>query len=316
MDNLTHTLTGLAIGRAGLNRLHPKAVWVLMLAANIPDIDIVALAGGQVAYFSQHRAITHALAMMPVMAILPVLLVFALSRSWVGWKGAYLISLVGVASHLLLDWTNAYGIRLGLPFSGRWFHADLNNIVDGWIWAVLILALLGPLLGRLVSSEIGAKPGQGKGLAIFALSFILVYDFGRYLLHERVVAALNSRVYDGAPATLVGAFPGPMNPLRWVAWANTDRLAIRFDVNLAAEFDPGAGSRFYKPEPSPAMEAANRLEAFQVMRDFSLYPLWTVSPADEPEGASRVELRDERFPFAATAVVDKAGRVVGSSFHY
>jgi inner membrane protein len=46
MDNLTHTLTGLMLSRAGLNRWHPRASLVLMLSANIPDIDFVAVARG------------------------------------------------------------------------------------------------------------------------------------------------------------------------------------------------------------------------------------------------------------------------------
>ena len=41
---------------------------------------------------------------------------------------------LGVASHLLLDWTNSYGIRLLFPFSLQWFHLDLNALTDGPIW--------------------------------------------------------------------------------------------------------------------------------------------------------------------------------------
>ncbi len=52
MDNLTHTLTGLALSRAGLNRWYTRPALVLMLAANIPDIDIVTIAGGPLTYFS------------------------------------------------------------------------------------------------------------------------------------------------------------------------------------------------------------------------------------------------------------------------
>ncbi len=316
MDNLTHTLTGLALSRAGLSRFYARAPLVLMLSANVPDIDIVTLLGGRLAYFAAHRGLTHAVTMLPLMAILPVLVVLAIARSTAGWRSAYALSCLGVASHLLLDWTNAYGIRLLLPFSGEWFHWDLNSVVDIWIWGVLLLALLGPLLGRLVSSEIGAKPGSGQGLAIFALVFFLAYDFGRYLLHQRAIEMLNSRIYDGAAPTRVGAFPEAVSPLRWVAWADTERTATRFDLNVALPFDPSSGTEFFKPEPAPALDAAKRTESFEVLQNFALYPLWSLSPADQPEGATRVELRDERFPFAATAVVDRSNRVLRSGFHY
>ena len=316
MDNLTHTLTGLALSRAGLNRFYTRPALVLVVAANLPDIDVISALGGGVSYLDHHRGITHSLFMLPVLALIPVLLALTISRSRAGLVGAYVLSLIGLGSHLLLDWTNAYAIRLLLPFSGTWFHSDLNSVVDVCIWAVLLLAVLGPLLGRLVSSEIGAKPGSGRGLAIFALSFILVYDYGRFLLHERAVSTLNSRVYDGEPPARVGVFPGAVNPLRWVAWVETGSAAIRYDLDLTTSFDPGAGTKFYKPEMTPAIQAAKATEAFRVMGQFAIYPLFMVSPADEPEGGTRVELRDERFPFLAWALVDRGAHVVRSGFHF
>ncbi len=150
MDNLTHTLTGLALSRAGLGRFYARPALVLMVAANMPDVDVISLAGGPLLYLQWHRGITHSLFLMPVMAIFPVLLALAVARSTAGWKAAYALSLIGVGSHLLIDWTNAYAVRLLLPFSGEWLHGDLNSVVDVWIWLVLLLAALGPLLGRLV----------------------------------------------------------------------------------------------------------------------------------------------------------------------
>ena len=312
MDNLTHSLTGLMFSRAGLNRFHPRASLVLMIAANAPDIDIVSWFGGVPTYLQYHRGLTHSLAFMPVLAALPVLLLAAFSRSWTGWRGAYLLSLIGIASHLLLDWTNTYAIRLLLPFSGEWLHLDWLFVFDVWVWAVLLLAVIGPLLGRLVSSEIGAKPGSGRGLAIFALVFSSVYGFGRSLLHQRAVDTLNSRIYRGIAPTSVAAFPGPFNPLRWTGWVQTDRFSTRFDLNLASDFDPTVGTTFYNPDPSAAMEAARSTELFQRFLRFCIYPLWSVTPATEPEGATLVRIEDKRFGFGVSAVVDKSNRVIRS----
>ncbi len=159
MDNLTHSLTGLMLSRTGLNRWYPRADLVLIVAANIPDIDILAIARGPLYYFEQHRGITHSFAALPVMAFLPVLLACAIGRTMRGWAAAWGISIIGVLSHLLLDLTNTYGVRLLYPFSSQWFHLDLNNLFELLIWAVLLLGWLGPLMGKLVNSEIGAKSG-------------------------------------------------------------------------------------------------------------------------------------------------------------
>jgi inner membrane protein len=317
MDNLTHTLTGLALSRAGLNRWYSRPALLLILAANIPDIDILTISRGTFNYFEEHRGITHAVVMMPVMALLPVLLVCVIGRTTRGWKAAYVLSLIGVASHLLLDWTNAYGIRLLFPFSSRWFRLDLNSLTDLWIWAVLLLAFLGPLLGRLVSTEIGAKPGAGRGLAFFALAFIPAYDFGRYMIHQRALETLNSRIYQGGPPIRVAAFPASAgNPFDWSGWVERPEFVMRFSMNLLGEFDPTGGTIIYKPEPSPALEAARQAFVVRKFLEFAQFPLWRVTPMADPEGARRVDVRDWRFPFTASVTVDASNRLLSSSFHY
>jgi inner membrane protein len=317
MDNITHTLTGLALSRAGFNRWYSHSALVLVLAANAPDVDIAMALRGSLPYFAYHRGITHAILMVPVLALLVALLVCLCTRSMQGWKAAYGLAIVGVASHLLLDWTNAYGVRLLLPFSAEWFRVDLNNIIDLWIWGVLLMATIGPLLGRLVSSEIGAKPGSGRGLAIFALSFLLVYDAGRYFVHQRALDILNSRVYQGGAPLRVAAFPTSIaNPFKWTGWIDRPAFAMRFSMDLLGDFDPGTGTIFFKPEPGPAMDAARQTHPVQVFLDFAQFPLWRIIPVADPEGAHRVEVRDWRFPFTAGATVDASNGVVSSYFHF
>src|SRR5260370_12567922 len=120
------------MSRAGLDRWHPRAALVLMLSANAPDLDVVSAFGGALSYLQYHRWLTHAVAMVPFMALLTALLFCAISRSFRFFKQAFWLSLAGVGSHLLLASTNAYGIRLFLPFSPRWFSLDLFNLVVIW----------------------------------------------------------------------------------------------------------------------------------------------------------------------------------------
>jgi len=317
MDNLTHSLTGLMLSQAGLKRFYPQATLVLILSANIPDIDFVAIVRGPLYYFEQHRGITHSIAAAPVMALLAVLITCAIARSMRGWVVAWGLALIGVASHLLLDWTNVYGIRFLYPFSSQWFHLDLINLFDLLVWAVLLLGWVGPILGKLVSGEIGAKPGTGRGMAIFALSFFLIYDFGRFLSHQRAVEILNSRVYAEGPPIRAAAFPSAgVSPLEWQGWIERPEFVMRFAVNVLKEFDPTAGKTIFKPPPSPAIEAARQAHPVAVFLRFAQYPLWSVMAVDNPEGAQDVEVTDWRFPFGAQALVDASNRVISSSFHF
>ena len=326
MDPLTHTLTGLALSRAGLKRCCPYATGVVLLAAIIPDVEVASALWGETAYLHWHRHITHTLLMMPVMALAAVLLARLAVRKPLNWPRAYALSLLGLASHLLLDWANPYGVRFLLPFSGQWFRLDITAVIDFWIWAVLLVALLGPALSRLVSSEIGARPGSGRGLAIFALLLLLCYQSGRYVLHQRAAAVLDSRRYEGSVPTRVAAFPGSWNPFCWRGLAETQGSYSIHEVNLLREFDPSRGLVLYKPEPSPAQaaawNAAAQTPAFRAFSQFSQYPLRRFIPSEVPEQGLCVEVMDLRYgspllpQFVATAMVDPQGRVRESRFAF
>ena len=134
MDNVTHTLTGLALSRAGLNIHVPRATFLLIVAANIPDIDMITLFEGRLRNLEIHRGYSHALIGLPFMAVISVLLTALVFRSRLPWFTAWLVSCVGVASHLLLDWSMTYGVRLLLPFSSSWYYLDIFNLIDWLSW--------------------------------------------------------------------------------------------------------------------------------------------------------------------------------------
>lgn len=324
MDNLTHSLTGLLLARAGLDRLTPRAHWVLLAAANAPDLDVVSAASGALAYLQYHRHGTHSLALLPLMALLGPVVVRVVSRRPLEWRGAYLASLAGVASHLALDWTNIYGVRLLLPFSERWLRLDITSVVDFWIWGALLGAFLWPWLSRLVASEIGSpdkRPG-GRRLAMLALAFLALYDASRAALHARAVAVLETRVYGGEPVERAAATPGPANPFSWRGVVETASTWQVHEVNLLAEFDPSRGRVFPKPEPGPALEAARRSHTFREFLRFSQLPAWRVTPAPDPENAQQVEAIDMRFGspaapgFMAGALVSDRGEVLKTWFRF
>jgi inner membrane protein len=326
MDPLTHSLTGLCMSRAGFKRWCPRATAILLVAANAPDLDLVTAIGGQTSYLHYHRHLTHSLAMIPVMALLALLIVRLFSRGPFAWRRGYIAALAGAATHPLLDWTNIYGIRLLLPFSGEWFRLDITNVFDFCLWAALLLAVLAPLLSGLVSSEIGGRRGGGRGWAVFGLAFLLLYDGGRFVLHQRAVAVLDSRLYEGSVPARVAAFPGAANPLRWSGLAETREFYALVPVNLDNEFEPSSAQILYKPERNAlntrAESVASRTEPFRVFLDFSQFPYWSFSPVEDPDGGIRVEATDLRFAapppdrFVATALIAPDFRVLRAWFGF
>lgn len=315
MDNLTHTAAGLCLSRAGLNRWTPQASAILMLAANAPDVDVVSAVGGPVSYLHFHRHLTHSLVAMPVMAILCVLLVRAVSRKPVRWRGAFAAAMIGVASHLALDYTNGYGIRLLLPFSQQFYRLEWTNVIDLWIWAAFLLAMGAPFLARLVGSEISSSSRRAlypsRGWPVFALVFLTLYNGARGVLHARAIGELQSRIYQDAAPLRTAAVPDAANPLRWRGIVETQDFYALVDVNLAGTFDPSRARIVHKAEMDPAIEAAKRTETFQVFLRFSEFPQWSVSPGEERDNSKLVSVVDMRFTgFAANALQDASGRVL------
>ncbi len=150
MDNLTHSLVGALLGQMGLKRKTGLAMPTLIIAANIPDIDAVAVLLGGHQHLALRRGLTHG----PIaMVLLPLLLWGAMIwfDNWQTRRGkrpekrfplhkGWLLALavIGCLSHPLFDWFNSYGIRLLEPFSSQWFYGDTLFIIDIWIWAALI----------------------------------------------------------------------------------------------------------------------------------------------------------------------------------
>jgi inner membrane protein len=322
LDNLTHSLVGLFLARAGFKHVTPRGTAIMVLAANAPDFDTVCWFGGAANYIHWHRNITHSLIALPFMALLSVAIVRWLGRTKIRWLPAFLIAMVAVASHLILDLTNVYGVRLLLPFSGHWFHWDLTPVIDLIVWAVLLLGVAAPWFARLVGSEIGEpKHEAGAGWAVAALLLFGAYDYGRSVLHDHAVAMMDSRIYQGLTPRRTGAFPEG-NPLLWDGVAELSNAYVKVPVDLRGSFHPESGETFYKAERTPAIEAAMRSEPFQRFLEFVQYPIWVSEPAAEPEHATRVSLVDLRFGtpnapgFEAVATVSDRDQVVDSAFTF
>ncbi len=318
MDNLTHSFIGVALARAGLKRLTPQATGLMVLAANLPDLDIVSLAGGELFYLDVHRGVTHGVAAAPLLALLPVLL-FRLLGKPVPWLGGWVASLVGLASHLGLDFVTSYGTHLAAPFSQSWYQWPVLFIFDSVLALVLLLALVGPALSKLVAGEIGGKASTGRGWAIFALCFTMLWLGGRGLMKSRAEQLLSARVQQGMSPRRVLALPTTFSPLMWRGLVETDSFYAVHEMNLLLEFDPERGQILAKPS-AEMQAAAKKSEVLRRFLNFSQWPVWRVVPMDEPAGAQRVTVFDLRFSddgsaFRTVVDVDAAGRILEESFH-
>jgi inner membrane protein len=330
LDNLTHTLTAVAISHAGLNRKTRFATLALVIGSSLPDIDSVSRFDSSATYLKYHRGITHSLLGVIVLGVLLAAAVHYLGRRArakktgppVDARWLLVCSLLATTSHLLLDFTNAYGVRPFMPFSGRWYAWDIMFIIDPLLLVLLALGLGLPWLLRLVSEEVGArKPSYQRG-AIFALSCMVLLWGLRDFAHRRVLGLLDSHTYLQENPQRVGAFPTPVNPFAWTGVVETASVYHVLPANaLEDDVDATRTRVFRKAESTPPLEAALKTRTAAIFLDFARFPWDSVA---ETEDGYDVTLRDLRFLSSATARrgfvvdvrLDKQLRVRSESFSF
>lgn len=147
LDNLTHSLVGAAISKAGAERMTPLATTTLVVSANAPDVDVLSYARGEYFALAFRRGLTHG---WPAVLLLPFL-VTAVLLAWDRWVRRrndpnarparvlpmLALSAAGLSTHPTLDWMNTYGMRWSLPFDDTWSYGDALFIIDPWIWLTL-----------------------------------------------------------------------------------------------------------------------------------------------------------------------------------
>jgi len=330
VDNVTHTLTALALSQAGLNRKTRFATLALVVGANLPDVDVLWAHGGSATYLEHHRGITHSFLGVTVLGTMLGCLIYFVGRRAAPKMNAppldlrWLIILgwIGTASHLLLDFTNAYGVRPFLPFSDRWFAWDIMFIFDPLLLALLALGLGIPAILRLASEEVGAQRPTYRRGAIFSLVCLVLLWGVRDLAHRRVLEFLDSHTYGEENPVRLGAFPSLANPFSWTGVVETESAYHMLPANaLDSDVDATDTEVFRRPQSSPVLDAALKTRTGVIFASFARF-LWT--EVHESDDGSEVLLRDLRFfspsspnhGFVARIELDKDLRARSESFSF
>ncbi len=310
VDNITHSLFGALLSKAGLEKLTPYATPLCVAAANAPDLDIVS-GVDPAAYLVWHRHLTHGFAAIPLMAAVAVAVTWAgvwvlakiLRRRPVALplKRAWLAALLPAASHPLLDWTNSYGLRPWLPFSAEWTSLDLLFIVDFYVWGILLAGAIGAYVWRK-----RARLAAGIGLAAFGFYLMLSIHW-----HAKALQAVQRL---DATAARTAAWPAPWNPFLWVGWAEIDGQDVWVPIDLRAP-DLSEAEFHDRPKRPALVERAWETRLGLAYAQFVRYPLVRVD-------GNQVTLSDFRFyrfgrvGFACNIAFDEAGDVLRERFEF
>jgi inner membrane protein len=289
-------MAGWALGQAGLKTKTRKGLAALILAANMPDIDVFF---GNAPWdpLAIHRGFTHGivggvLVMPPILAgLLWLLDRWQLGRgttfrSGLAMRFGWLILLCyfGAITHPLLDLLTTYSVQLLSPFSNRWYHADGLFIIDLWVWLALALGI-GISKRREQKGRSWHRPAQ------IAVAVVLAYIGANLIITERADAAV-TRWAGARPVTALFASPPPV--LSWqrgLVWREDD-------CYRRAEFSPFRGLGPVSECQPTGMDLPEVREAIRSDPRLRKFLKWSILPqADVARGrcSIAVSIGDARY---------------------
>lgn len=285
MDNLCHTLVGAALGEAGLKRRTGFGSGTLMIASNLPDIDVLVFATG-IPSVAFRRGWTHGVladVLLPVVLTGAVMLVARRrGRTDIRPGQTLLLAYAGVIIHVLMDLLNNYGVRLLMPFSQRWFYGDVLFIIDPWLWIVLGAGIW------FARRRKSVRPARGS--LLLAAAYVLAMVVSARLARAEIVDRWQQ--VQGHPPRAVMVGPVPITPLRRqvIIDAGDHYETGTFTWQpRSVRFDSAA---IPKNDADPRVAAARNAPNIRAFLVWSRFPFWTLEPADS---GTRVTVGDMRF---------------------
>jgi len=312
------------MGRAGLNRKTALATLTLTLAAEAPDLDIIGRFWGPAFGFEHHRGFTHSFLGVPLVAIVVVGFVYLVWRLRgrrtndpnlpPRWGLLFLYACLAGLSHILLDFTNNYGVRPFWPFSEKWYSWDIVFIIEPIMFGLLVLGLIVPAIFSLIDIEVGARRRgpRGRVAATVALIGVVLLWGVRDYEHRKAINALNAQTYNGVDPLRVSAYPTWASPFHWYGVAETPAFFALAPVDsLGPDVDPeGRMDIRYKPEETPVTLAAKRSYAGRAFLDWAKYPIAETEILEPPEEGYIVHFQDLRYVQMPNAFGGTRGRRV------
>jgi len=289
MDNLCHTLVGAAFGQAGLKNRTRFGSATLMIASNLPDVDVLVFATStpSVAF---RRGWTHGPIAQTLLPIALTVAVLVIARAWPTRGGAVpvrarwllLLSYIGVMSHVLLDVLNPYGLRILAPFDWRWFYGDTLFIIDPWLWLVLGI-------GVWTARRRDALAPARLSLVVAAI-YIVAMVAGARAARAIVVDAWRAEHGTSPRSVMVG--PRPITPF-------TRDIVVdagsHYQRGIFRWFEPRVtfgSATVPKNDTDPRVARAREAPNVRGFLVWSRFPFWTLTPAT---GGTEVTVGDMRF---------------------
>ncbi len=206
MDSLSQLALGAAVGVAVMGRrtaLWKAAAWGAV-CGTLPDLDALIDHGDPLSNMVLHRADSHALFWLSLLAAPLGVAIAWLARERALLKPWVLATWLALITHPLLDWFTIYGTQLLRPFSAEPLGVGSIFIIDP-------LYTLPLLLGTGLALRGGAAALRCNAAGLLLSSLYL----GWSLLAQQHVAGLARQSLQGQGVERLLVTPSPFNTVLW-----------------------------------------------------------------------------------------------------
>ena len=175
MDIFTQALLGSAVAQLGAKKSEIKiATFIGCIAGILADADIfIQSANDPLLFLDYHRHFTHAIAFIPIGALIGAIVCWPFVRKNIIFSRLYFFAFLGYLLSGVLDAFTGYGTHLLLPFSDERVAGSIISIID----PVFTLSLLVGVIGNLKY--------KSKNIIIYSLIFCAAYMATAYLQQDR-----------------------------------------------------------------------------------------------------------------------------------
>jgi inner membrane protein len=273
MDNLTHTMLGVALARAGLaQRFGRGTTLVLAIASNLPDVDGLWVMAGYGDSHLSRRMLTHSIPGLLVLGAVAATVFRWLYRNQ-SWRALFGLCLLGMTVHVFFDLVNSYGVVVLYPFSRTRFELAWIFIIDLVLLGLLLApAGLGPLLKRRLNPR-----------RLWQASLIGV---ALYVAGCGVARWQAERVFEGhlseqrLESEMTYVFPEPLGPHRWRGVRkDRDGGSQVYLIQLRSR-EAVLHAEFQTHELDPAVRLARTSDKGRKLEWFFQAPVWELLGED------------------------------------
>ena len=177
MDIFTQALLGSAVAQLGAKKSEIKiATFIGCIAGILADADIfIQSANDPLLFLDYHRHFTHAIAFIPIGALIGALVCWPFVRKNIKFRRLYFFAFLGYLLSGVLDAFTGYGTHLLLPFSDERIAANLISVIDPIFTLSLIVGVIGNIKFK------------SKKITIYSLLFCTVYLTTAYVQQGRAI---------------------------------------------------------------------------------------------------------------------------------